>query len=247
MSNVASASGAVRDPKDGSGYTQEPVVRRNVSELVVERIRELVAQRGLRPGDALPPVTTLAETYAVSTTSVREALKRLEGLGLVRGVQGKGFVLVQPDGSRLLEWVVFSTDSDRQRYVDLLSARAVLEPGMMPLIVQQATESDLQRLENVLAQMASTIGDWDAFNRLEAVFHLELYRATGNPVLEATGRVCCECFAIQHRSAPWAMEQSHAEHRALVDALRARDAATAQRIARGHMRMRLEEAEVPPQ
>ncbi len=191
----------------------------------MDRIRQFVVEQGLEPGDVLPPVTRLAKTYKVSTTSVREALKQLEGLGLVRGVQRKGFVLVEPSAVSLLEWVTFSSDADRQHYMDLLIARSVLEPAIMPLIVREAWPEDIDRLESIVRNMAEVLDDWDAYNQQEARFHLGLFRATRNPALEVIGRMLCECFAIPHssRDGTTATEESYREHRAIVEALRAGD------------------------
>lgn len=234
---------AIRNERLGDG--QGPVTRRNLSELVVERIRQLVVQEGLGPGDALPAVIKLSATYEVSTTCVREALKKLEALGLVRGVQRRGFVLVEPTVAPLLEWVNFSTEGDRERYLDLLMARSALEPAIMPLVVEAATDEDYERLQQLLEQTVEAQDDWDTYNEREADFHRALYEATHNTALQAFGQMCCECFDIPHEAEDTAaaMAESIIEHGALVNALRAGDVQTAQQIAREHIRIRPEIAE----
>jgi GntR family transcriptional regulator len=67
-----------------------------------ERLRALVAEDGLRPGDPLPPETALAQRFGVSRSKVREALKLLEQDGLVHAIQGRGR-FVSPVGSLRVE------------------------------------------------------------------------------------------------------------------------------------------------
>src|SRR5688572_14232538 len=88
----------------------EPVRRSRIYEHIVEQIQALIGEGKLKPGDQLPPERLLAETFGVSRTSVREALRALELSGFIEGRQGGGtFVrarsaseLVQPLASALL-------------------------------------------------------------------------------------------------------------------------------------------------
>ena len=70
--------------------TLDPIQRESVAEQVARRILDLVVARHLRPGDQLPPERDLAESLGVSRPSVREAIKGLAILGVVRSRQGAG-------------------------------------------------------------------------------------------------------------------------------------------------------------
>ncbi len=72
-----------------------PAIRRRLHEEVAEQIRDAILDGHFRPGDKLPPERELAAHFGVNRTSVREAIKVLEGLGLVSARQGDG-VIVQP-------------------------------------------------------------------------------------------------------------------------------------------------------
>lgn len=72
-----------------------PAVRRRLPQEVAEQLRDAILDGRYRPGDKLPPERELAAQFGVNRTSVREAIKVLEGLGLVSVRQGDG-VTVQP-------------------------------------------------------------------------------------------------------------------------------------------------------
>src|SRR5205814_90939 len=81
----------------------EPVRRSRVYEHIVEQIRALRADGKLKGGDRLPPERVLAETFKVSRTSVREALRALELSGFVEGRQGGGTFVRAPSADDLVQ------------------------------------------------------------------------------------------------------------------------------------------------
>ena len=72
----------------------EPIQNKNTSQLIVDQIKNMILSGKLKIGDKLPPERELAELYKVSRTSVREALKALEAIGVLEIRQGGGIYIV---------------------------------------------------------------------------------------------------------------------------------------------------------
>ena len=68
----------------------QPLKAKLLSELVEERLRELIVKGEIRPGEKFPPLMALSQQFGVSTLTVREAISALEALGLITKKRGKG-------------------------------------------------------------------------------------------------------------------------------------------------------------
>jgi len=109
----------------------EPVRRTKVYEEVADRIRRLIAEGRLKAGDRLPPERELAERFGVSRTSVRDAIRALEMIGLLEPRQGDGTVVLDlspglPEDwslSMSLRWNLQKDDDE------IVTAHACSSPG----------------------------------------------------------------------------------------------------------------------
>lgn len=188
------------------------------------------------PQDArLPPERALSEEYGVARGTIREALKSLEDMGLVERRAGSGTYVTyanQADADSVIETT---------RPLELVDARFAIEPHMVRLAVLHATELDLARAEQFLLEM-DTCTDARQFADLDERFHLALADAARNPMIKWMMRK-----THQVRShAQWArmrtitlnrpiIETYNAQHRRIVDAIRARDAEGAANAMREHL------------
>ncbi|MCL6554439.1 MAG: GntR family transcriptional regulator, partial [Firmicutes bacterium] len=97
-------------------------------EEVVQRIRELIISRQLKPGDRLPAERDLAAVLGVSRASVRDAIRTLEAAGLVEPRQGDGTVVRQPSADTLMAPLASALLARRDLLADLLAVRKMIEP-----------------------------------------------------------------------------------------------------------------------
>lgn len=105
-----------------------PIVRQSVSDQVAERILELVRNRTLRAGDQLPTERDLAASLRVSRPSVREAIRGLTLMGIVRSVQGGGAFIGDLDAQSLLEPLQFFISLEDVNIQELYDARMMISP-----------------------------------------------------------------------------------------------------------------------
>lgn len=132
----------------------QPIRLKRVFEEICERIRGEIAAGTLRPGDKLPPERELAETFNVSRTAVREAIRSLENSGLIglqKGAKGGAFILDgNPTLTRSLQDMI---SLGRVSLADLTEARVLIQEAVVRLVCARATENDFRALERDIAEV----------------------------------------------------------------------------------------------
>ncbi|HET9534395.1 MAG TPA: FadR/GntR family transcriptional regulator [Mesorhizobium sp.] len=153
-------------------------------EAVLNALVDFVAREGLMPGDRLPTERILSERLRVSRTTVREALTRWEGLGLVERRQGSGTYLKAAVSRDMLHLpLTLASGSTFRSLMDTLDIRRALEPEATALCALRAGPKELAFILEKLERMEdafharkgmSADEDWD--------FHQAIYEASGNPL-----------------------------------------------------------------
>lgn len=169
----------------------KPPVRRRIHEDVAEQLRDAILDGRFPAGAKLPAERELAVEFQVNRTSVREALKGLESLGLVRVRQGDG-ATVQPivDASLdLLPSMIFHGGSIDARMIGEMSE--VMRPllyEMARLALERSTEADIERLRALRAVIADAGAEQET--RFAAARNLLVYLSdmTGNRVWQMLAR-----------------------------------------------------------
>ena len=215
-----------------------PIVRESVAEMVARRILDMVSARALRPGDQLPPERELAETLGVSRPSVREAIRGLAILGVVKSRQGGGAYITNLDAEALLGPLQFFLSLEDVNIRGLYDARSLIESDVARRAAVNMSESQLDALEAILVVQRGTLADARAFRVSDFAFHEAIWEGCGNAFLRRIGEslnVLGLEFRKRASETKGVLEQSLADHHRLVAALRARDADAAARAAESHM------------
>jgi DNA-binding GntR family transcriptional regulator len=186
-----------------------------------ERMRRAVLSLDLAPGERLSE-RGLEPQFGASRTPIRAALMRLETEGLVR--------------REAKSWVVTPIDVDEIRA--LYEFREVIEGASVRLAVGRASDDDIDALAD-LARSADSPETPEHSVDSGTNFHLELTRLSGNPFFSsATEGALTRLYRTRwlEVQSPESRERAHAEHEALVAALRARDGAAAELAIIEHLR-----------
>jgi DNA-binding GntR family transcriptional regulator len=171
------------------------------------------------PGDPLRQ-RDLAARFNVSPTPVREALRRLESVGLVRSVLHQG--------SRVADAI--ETEEQEESYRIL----ATLEPLATGLAIEKLTDRDLEEVRRLERAFAQCTENERAATDLNREFHFRIYECARSPLLLSLMRVLWLSFP--HRRQLWRPHSASVEeHQRLVGALAARDTEQAQAIIRDHV------------
>lgn len=214
-------------------------------QVVLEKIEgDLLAGR-LGPGDRLPPERDLSAQLGVGRSSVREAIRVLEVLGLVRTGTGSGptsgaTIVATPRGglSALLRLQVAANGF---AIADVVSTRITLESAVVETLAH-AQAADLTEVHEAIGGMAEQGLSLAEFLALDRTFHVALAEASGNAVVTAIMvglRTAIDAYveAGAVRVADWEATAARlvAEHRAIVDAVERGDAPAAQQLVRNHI------------
>lgn len=202
----------------GTGATRDGVLQR---ESTYAAIRDLIVTGKLAPGYSLPE-TTLAEQFQVSRTPIREALLRLEQDGLIERID-RGLVV---------------RELSPEDIIDFYETRVVLEATAARTAAERRSDHDVARLY-ALADHVEAAGTDDPALMVETNvdFHRAIWRASRNMALiDLLERLLMHIGRYQETtlSFPGRWSQANVEHRALVDAIRDRDAVRAAAVATDH-------------
>lgn len=208
---------------------------------IVAGVREALFERRYRPGDFLGTEKDVAARHGVSRMVARDALRTLEGLGIVeisRGAGG-GARITQGNPRLFAEALAVQlelADIDRE---EIMSAQGAIEGLAAELAAKNATPAEIRVLEGLVGEAETLLDDLDAFTRSSLQFHLAVAEASHNRVLHY------QLVSLQHVSWPArnrTLNRAVARkvldaHRKLVALIAARDAGGARQFMEAHVGM----------
>ena len=212
-----------------------------MSEVIVDKIRDLMRDGQLKPGDRLPPERELCERFGVSRVTMREALRMLESAGLVEirvGARGGAFVTA-PSSNRVGEGLADMLSLSVISAANVTEVRLILEVGIVPLVCERATEDDLAALEKICERSEEALRTGDYSMDMSLEFHTAVAQATHNPALvmlvESFRGPILMSLQQAKDAAPEMGDLGTKEHEQFIEAVRRRDADKASRIMREHL------------
>ena len=198
---------------------------KSATDIAYERIREKIVEGEFRPSQRLVEAT-LAERLGVSRHNVRVALGRLQSDGLVR---------IEPNHGATVATLGL------EDALDILVAREALEAEVARHAAIEVTPAELEQLDVCLATMKLSLeqSEFENYSETNRTFHQIIYRASHNRTMpELIGLLRLRMARLHVRTIliPGRSDKSLAEHTAIYEALRARDADAAERALRAHMK-----------
>jgi GntR family transcriptional repressor for pyruvate dehydrogenase complex len=193
---------------------------------VVEHVRRLIENGGLKPGDRLPGERDLAHELGVSRPSVRSGLEALEAMGVVVSRRGAGTFIA--DGPPDLGTEPLSLLASLHRFTpaEMFEARLVLEVGIAGLAAQHAEGEPLAAMAEEVTEMFASLDDPAAFLLHDVRFHRAVAAGCGNRVLAALMEmVAAQFYELRRETVERArnLRDSAEMHRRIFRAIRARD------------------------
>ena len=215
------------------------VKKTRVYENIVAQISDLIGQGRLKSGDQLPSERELSETFKVSRTSVREAIRALESLGLIQSRPGDGTFVSTPSIESLIHPMASALFHEKRSQVELFETRRIIEPQLAALAAERATPKDLERMEASLADQEREIAAGGSGVEADAAFHFAIAEAARNAVLL---RLVNAIVDLLHQSREKSLQTenrprlSYLKHREILDALKRGDPEEAERLMREHIK-----------
>lgn len=150
-------------------------------------MKALIAERKLKPGDRIPSERSLARKLSVGRPAIRDALRILETLGLIRVVPRQGsFVLglsLDPYLRSIGELLGLAVDGHRDLLLSLCEARRILAGEIAALAARRASEEERGRIQAVLKALEASLGEAGLFFEADREFHRSIAEAAKNPIL----------------------------------------------------------------
>jgi GntR family transcriptional regulator, transcriptional repressor for pyruvate dehydrogenase complex len=248
---MSSGSGSPADPEWYIGpieyqrSTTGPldVVRPPASyELVVDQVRRAIQLGRFDMGTRLPAERELAQQLGVSRTTVREAIRVLQGEGLVEVQRGRngGAVVIAPSSSR--EEIALLLNQRLAELEVIVDFRLIVEPASARLAAERRSSQDLARLRSLVKSMDELVANPEGssvpsrFFSLDSQFHHQIAQAAGNPMLvSATDDVRARLFAPIGGIFLALHPSANELHRELFQSIEAKDATGAESTMRQHI------------
>jgi DNA-binding FadR family transcriptional regulator len=192
---------------------------------VQDYIKEYILENNLKPGDPLPPEGQLVEELGVGRSSVREAVKALQSLGIVEIRQGNGLFVRELNFDPMLETFLFGMQFNPHTLAELLQVRVWLETAVIGDIVDRIHEDELNKLEALLKTWEERVRAGEEYSDLDESFHTTIYGVIGNETLMKLISVFWIVFVtleneITHDPNPREVLNAH---RSILEAIKARD------------------------
>ena len=208
---------------------------------IVAEVRDALFERRFRPGDFLGTEKDIAQKNGVSRMVARDALRTLEGLGIVeisRGAGG-GARITHGNPQLFAEALAVQLELAETEREEIMTAQGAIEGLAAELAAKNATPSEVEALKGWIAEAEKLLDDLDAFTRSSLQFHLGVAEASHNRVLHY------QLVSLQHVSwpsenrtlTPQVARRVLAVHRELAGLIEMRDAAGARRLMDEHVKM----------
>jgi GntR family transcriptional repressor for pyruvate dehydrogenase complex len=160
------------------------IKKTRIYEEVVSQIHELIREGRFKAGDQLPSERELAETFKVSRTSVREALRALEAKGLMVSRTGAGNFIADGPVESLVAPLAAMLLEEKDALANVFEMRKVIEPHIASLAAERATKRDIERMKKILDKQREAVGRGETGVEADAELHFAIGRATQNQALE---------------------------------------------------------------
>lgn len=223
------------------GQGEGPIVRRKLSDQVLDRLKAMIASGDYAPGQTLPSERELMAAFGVGRPAIREAMQALAAAGLISIKHGER-ARVRPVTAKtafqqfdLMADTLLSASPDLVK--SLAEARRSVEEGLVREAVEKVDAADLEHLGQLLDAQAEALKSPKAFLAADLGVHLRLVGVLRNPILDAMVEGVLTWLAANHLDAEALSRVGRDVLRAninIVRALKARDADAAQAAMRDY-------------
>src|SRR5688500_2809031 len=215
----------------------KPVPRQSLSDDLAQRVRKLIQER-YKAGERLPSISAMAREFGVGAPTLREALKKLQMVGIVDIRHGSGVYVGRDPDSLVISNPVFDGTVSKKLLLDLIEARIPIETTSARLAATNATEEHLAEMGRLLKEAGENLGDASLLNNVNLAFHRQIAVASGNIVIQQLLEVLTNVFRGEQRmilDIYGGRATDHDEHVAIHGVLCRRDPEAAASLMQKHL------------
>jgi len=209
-----------------------------IHEEVVSQVHELIKEGRFKAGDQLPSERELAETFKVSRTSVREALRALETQGLVISKTGTGNFVADLPIESLVAPLARMLIEEKNALADVFELRKLIEPQIASLAAERATAQDVERMKLLLKKQREQVERGATGVDADTELHFAIGQATQNHAIEKLVSGLLDVLSHSREESLQTSGRRQASidsHLAIVAAIEKHDQAKAREAMRHHI------------
>jgi GntR family transcriptional repressor for pyruvate dehydrogenase complex len=207
-------------------------------EQVADQIHQLIARGTLKPDDRLPAERELAQQFGVSRSSLRDAIRTLEVMGVVESRHGAGTVVRDLTTDSLVVPLSNVLLRKREMVAELLDVRRIIEPALAARAAVRASEQQIRELHEILRRQREKIRRGEECIEEDSAFHYAITIAANNAVVIKVMDVLMDLLRESRSRAlqvPGRVERSYAGHRRILRAIEKRDPDGAEKAVKQHL------------
>lgn len=215
----------------------ETIRRDKVYEGVAKQIERLILKK-LQPGDKLPSERELAEMLRVSRSSIRDAIRSLELMGMVEPRQGAGTIVRELSSESMLNPIANALKRKGELIGELLDFRKMLEPQLAARAATRVSDEEVSEMEEILDRQEQRLRTGESTVGEDSEFHYAIALASGNSVvLKVLDTLMDLLRDSRERSLQedGRQQKSLAGHRRILTAIKRRDSDAAKVAMRRHI------------
>lgn len=207
------------------------VQKSSLTDQVSDILYQKIVNGEIAPGEQLPSETELSEQLGVARPTIREALNRLIGLGLV--TRGGYTKVVSTNASMSARAGLTPLFLDKWEGSELYEARILIETDLIELVIQNATENDIERLRQINAEIIQGQMTEQDYYDVDMKFHSCLAEICGNKIMNEISRTVNDMFCRYKPQVAQLHEIqkiTYHEHELLINAIENQDLVEARSI-----------------
>lgn len=221
-----------------TGKSIRPIQRTTLATAAFEQLIANVVNNVWKAGDRLPAERELCQQFGIARTSLREALKAMELVGILNSRVGDGtFVCPRSEFlSRPMMWAF--TGMDKTELHDVMEARLIIEEGMVGLAAERASKDQVDTINKAVLAMGDCIARNESILDADMAFHMAIAEAAGNPLLSNSLQMLRKLMrqGIQFKLLlPGVSPAILKDHLAIYQAIKKRNVAAARKAMRHHL------------
>ena len=219
------------------------IVRRKLSDEVLDRLLRLIVDGNLEPGDAMPSERELMVRFGVGRPAIREAMQSLGNMGLVSINHGERAKVQELTAQSIIKQVDASAHLMLSRspvsLEHLKTARLFFERGMVREAALKATAEDVARLRATVDEQRAMLGNADGFMTADMRLHTQIAAISGNPIFVSVSSAMLGWLKSYHVELLfWSGKETYtiAEHEQIILAIERGDANAAEEALIVHLK-----------
>lgn len=213
------------------------IPRSRVYSEVAKQLQRRIVSR-LKPGDMLPPERELVRKFGVSRSSIRDAIRSLEAVGLLEPRQGVGTVVRDVSADVVVTSVANALPYKQKVINELLDVRNIIEPALARRAALHARREQIAEMQAILQRQEEKVRQGEPATDEDTAFHYTLALAADNSTMMKLVRVLMDLLHETRERSLQAEDRARlslAGHRRVLAALEKTDADAAEAAMRRHL------------